>query len=862
MTKKKSSVKAIRITLITIAAVIVLLAGGGYLYYLAIIQYPLSRVDGELQVKGLQNKVEVIRDSWGVPHIYARNMHDLFFAQGYTQAQDRWWQMEFFRHTCQGRIEELTGRKESLLNTDIYLRSLGLYKVCRQEYNMYTPDQRAPLDAFVEGVNAYISGKSPQQLSVNYTILGLTGIKFKIEPWSPLDTLAFAKLMALDLGLSRDTEISRTKLNSLIGPEMTEKFLLPSWPNGLKPTIMLPEDVQAFMQSVSLRAQKSAKGSACFIPKAALTEAAPNLSPILGETEGAGSNGWVATGAMTQSGKAILANDPHLGIQMPSIWYEIALHCNLPAQEAPFDVAGFTFAASPGIIVGHNNDITWGTTNVYPDVNDQYMLKINPANPLQYKWNGVWRDMTVREETINFGNGKPPVVIKVRETHLGPVINENRFDPKTGKRQDFNNTDPLALRWTALEPSNLTISVIALDKARNWEEFRNALKYWDVPSQSFLYADRQGNIGYQMPGKIPIRPKGYTGQTPAPGWTDEYVWKGYVPFDLLPRIYNPVRNFIVASNQEAAPPQYYEFLQSRTGADTNPNFGSRYNKWNYGYRASRIYEMINQLVPNTVATYRTIQNDNKYLSALEVLPYLAGLKFSDKDLTDARDWMVKWDGMCTEDSPYAALYGEFWMKLTKNVFQNKLGSVIKSEGGDREMWAINLLLKTPDDKWWDDPATSAKVETRDDMLARSFAEGYAAAVAALGKDRSKWRWGKLHAANFISNPLGLSGISPIESIVNKSKVPMGGNSECVNSQMWMASSGDFSPRSIPSMRMIIDMNDLTKCESMNSTGPSGNPGSPGYGNMIESWSIGKYRPMLWTREQVDAAAVRKLVLMP
>lgn len=862
MAKKKGSGKAVKITLITIAALIVLLVGGGYFYYFSIIQGPQPRVDGDLQVKGLQDKVEVIRDSWGVPHIYARTMHDLFFAQGYAQAQDRWWQMEFFRHTCAGRIEELTGKKASLVNTDVYLRSLGLYKVCRQEYNMYTPDQRAPLDAFAEGVNAYISGKSPQQLSVNYTILGLTGVKFKVEPWTPLDSLAFAKLMAVDLGLSRDTEVARTKLYATLGAEMTEKFLVPAWPNGLKPTIMLPEDVQSLMKGLpgaALAAEQPPHGLAFANIS---SDPAPDLSPVLGATEGAGSNGWAATGSMTQSGRALLANDPHLGIGMPSIWCEVALHCSQAGEQAPFDVAGFTFATSPGVVVGHNNDIAWGTTNVYPDVNDQYMLKINPANPLQYEWNSQWRDMTVREETINFGDGKPAVTIKVRETHLGPITNENRIDAKTGEMQGFNNSDPLALHWTALEPSNLSLAIIGLDRARNWDDFRAALKNWDVPSQSVLYADRQGNIGYQMPGKIPIRPKGYTGQTPAPGWTDEYVWKGYVPYDLMPRIYNPARNFIVASNQEVGTPEYYDFLKTQTGADTNPNFGSRYNKWNYGYRAQRTYDMLKQMAPNSMATYRTIQCDDKYLPALEVLPYLARLNFTDKEVADARDWLVKWDGVCSEDNPHAALYAEFWMRLTKNVFQNKLGPAINSEGGDKEMWAVSLLVQAPEDKWWDDPATPAKVETRDDVLARSFSEGYAAAVAALGKDRSQWRWGKLHVANFISTPLGASGIGPIESIVNKSNVPVDGNGECVNSQMWMASSGDFSSRSIPSMRMIVDMSDLTRCESINSTGPSGNPGSPGYTNMIESWRTGKYRPMLWTRQQVDAAAAHKLVLMP
>lgn len=863
MAKKKGPAKALTITLITIAAVLVLLAGGGCLYYVNITQSPQPRIEGDLQVAGLKDEVEIIRDSYGVPSIYAKNTHDLYFAQGYTQAQDRWWQMEFFRKTCGGRIEELTGKKASLINTDIYLRSLGLYKVCGQEYNMYTPDQRAPLDAFTEGVNAYISSRSPQQLSVNYTILGLTGVKLKVDPWSPQDSLAFAKLMAWDLGLSRDTEIPRTKLYSMFGAEMAEKFLVPSWPIGQKPTIMLPEDVQALMSSVAAKTPLIGNAAATgnYMADSSFDDTIPDLSWIMGEEETAGSNSWVSTGSMTQSGKPLLANDPHLGIGMPSIWYEIALHCSDDGAGHPLDVAGFTFGASPGVVVGHNNDISWGTTNVYPDVNDQYMIRVNPENPLQYEWNGKWRDMTLRDEEIKFGDGKPSISIQVRETHLGPIMNDNKYDAKSGNLQGYNNADPLALHWTALEPSNLMLSIVGLNKAANWDDFRNALKYWDVPSQSIIYADRQGNIGYQMPGKIPIRPKNYTGQVPAPGWTSDYEWKGYIPYDLMPRIYNPARGFIVAANEEVGTPEYYDFLQKQLGPDTNPNFGSRYNKWNYGYRAQRIYEMIKQLAPNSVITYESIQGDNKYLSADEVLPYLANLKFSDPEVAAARDWLLKWDHVCSEDSPQAALYAEFWMRLLKNTFQNKLGSTITADGADKDMWAVNLLLQTPDDKWWDDPATPV-IETRDDTLARSFSEGYAAAVAALGKDRSQWQWGRLHAANFVSNPLGASGIAPLESLVNISKVPVGGNSECVNSQMWLASTGTFAPLSIPSMRLIVDMSDLTRCVSINSTGESGHPGSQWYGNMIDMWRNGKYHPMLWTRQQVDAGAAHRLNLAP
>ena len=869
MSKKGGKSKTGKIVLFAILALVVLLLGGGLIYYSSIINGPQPKIDGDVQAKGLQAGLEIIRDGQGIPHIYAKNMHDLYFAQGYAQAQDRWWQMEFYRKTCGGRIEELTGKKASLVNTDIYLRSLGLYEVCRKEYEMYTPEERAFLDAFSEGVNAYISGRSPGQLSVNYSILGLTGAKAKVEPWTPLDTLAMAKLMAWDLGLSRDPEITRTKLYKTLGAETAEQWLVPQWPLGQKPTIMLDEDVQVLINpGPAVTPQDVPAAAAPTAPQVfmdttlPIDETSADLRQLLGDQAGAGSNSWVASGNMTAGGKALLANDPHLGIGMPSIWYEADLHAPDDGTGKPFDVAGFTFASFPGIVAGHNNHIAWGVTNVYPDVNDQYMIKVNPDNPLQYEWDGKWRDMTVREEKIAFGDGKPPVTIKVRETHLGPITNDNKYDPKTGELSGFNNKDPLALHWTALEPGRTILTLPSMAKASNWDEFRSALKTWDVPSQSIVYADDQGNIGYQMPGKIPIRPANYAGQVPAPGWTSEYEWKGYVPYDLMPRSYNPERGYIVAANQEAAPPQYYEYLDKVLGPGVNANFGSKYNKWVYGYRSQRIYELIKQLAPNTVATYQAIQGDNKYLPAGDVLPYLKDLTFDDPAVSDARDWLLKWDLVCNEDSAEAALYNEFWMKLVKNTYQDQLGDAAKAEGLDKEMWAITLLLQDPADTWWDDAKTGDKKEMRDDILTKSFNEGYAATVADLGKDRSKWQWGKLHTATFVSNPLGASGIAPIESVVNKGPVPVGGNSECVNSQIWYASKGNFGIGMIPSMRMIIDLTDPGKSIGMNSTGQSGNPGNPWYGNMIVPWSKVQYHAMPWTRQQVDAGAAHKLNLNP
>lgn len=850
--------KIFKVAVIALFSLMLVNMLGGCAYYKI---RPQPQVKGELKVAGLKKRVEILRDAGGKPHIYANNMHDLFFAQGYVQAQDRWWQMEFFRKTCGGRIEELTGRKAALVNSDIYLRSLGLYKVAEQEYKSFRAEDRAPLDAFTAGVNAYISGRSPQQLSVNYSILGLTGVKFKVDPWSPLDTLVFSKLMAWDLGLSRDLEIIRAKLYAKLGAKMAEQWLVPAWPLGIKPTTLLDEDIKA-MYPASLAMRPAPFEKVIAEANQIYDHPAADLSHIIGQTEGVGSNSWVATGSMTKHGKALLANDPHLGIQQPSIWYEIALHCPDDGTGRPFDVSGFSFAPSPGVVAGHNNDIAWGNTNVYPDVNDLYQIKVNPDNTLQYAWNGKWRDMTVREETIRFGDGKPSINIKVRITHLGPIINENRIDPQTGEQAGLNNKDPLALRWTGLEPSTITLAILKLNQARNWNDFVAALKYWDTPPQNLIYADRKGNIGVQTPGKIPIRAQNHTGQVPVPGWTDKYAWKGYVPYDLMPRLYNPARKYIVASNQEIAPPVYFNMLDRKLGPDVNAHFGSKYNKWVYGYRSQRTYDLMKQLAPHSVATYQAIQGDNLSIPAQEIMPALAKLKLEDAELADARDWLMKWDAVCGEDSPHAVLFNHFIMTLMQNVFQNKMEGIAKADGIDKELWAITLLLKNPNDLWWDDPATPDRKETRDEVLIKSFAEAYAAAKVAQGKDRDKWNWGKLHTATFVSNPLGASRVKPLEALVNRGPVPTSGSTETVNNNIWYASKGNFGVGLIPSMRMIVDLGDFDQSVKINSTGVSGHPGSKWYENQMLPWAKVEYQPMLWSREKVEAASQYKLYLNP
>lgn len=862
---KKRAGKIIKIVLVVIAVIIVVVLIGGYIFYRDLTRGPLPQHNGELRVERLYDTVEILRDEWGVPHIYASNMHDLFFAQGYTQAQDRWWQMEFYRHIGSGRIEELTGRNDDVIEADVLIRTLGWRQLVEREVELLDPETKTVLQDFADGVNAYIMSRNSGDLALEYGVLKLVGKNIKVEPWTPMDTLVWAKVMAWDLGPAGNSEEKRSKLYELLGEEMTDQWMTPPWPYGEKPTIVQPEDIHSTGSTAIAEAGSGAGLTDIYV--LAGGDALPDISFVFGKGKGIGSNNWVVSGNLTESGMPLLANDPHLGIQMPSIWYEIGLHCQSAEGQNLVDVTGFTFAPMPGIVLGHNSSIAWGVTNNGPDVFDLYRIRVNPSNQFQYEWNGTWRDMTVRQETIRFAGSGETVTIQVRETHLGPIINDNKLDEETGELTGLNNEDPMALRWTALDPSTLAQSVLAINEARNWEEFCDALRYWDVPSQNFVYADIYGNIGYQMPGRIPIRAGNHSGLIPVPGWTSEFEWQGYVPFENLPCVLNPEQGYIATANQAVVPLEYYDKLAQELGEGRNYVFS---REWDYGYRAQRIVDMLNGEAKHTIESFQRMQGDNKSLSAEELLPYLADPDIEDSELADARDWLLEWDYQFDRESPQAVLYTHFWARLLDNLFNDQLLNVklddedIQAYGTDTDMRAIYLLMQEPDNAWWDDVRTANTIEMRDDILLRSFQEGYANAIAEVGKDRGKWKWGDLHTATFVSLPLGESGTGFIERMVNRGPYAVGGSSGTVNNTAWVAEEEEegFAVDYLPSMRMIIDLSDLTKSVSMHTTGQSGHPYSSHYSDMIDPWRNIEYHSMLWSQEQVESSAVARLTLNP
>ncbi|MGJ3238294.1 MAG: penicillin acylase family protein [Anaerolineae bacterium] len=854
--------KRIRLILIV---VLMLVIGVGIGVSLMVNQWtrgPLPDQDGTVTLDGLNDTVTVIRDTYSVPHIYASNVADLRFAQGYVQAQDRWWQMEFWRHTGRGRIQELTGQSSALTGTDIFIRTIGWEEASQRDLDAMPADVIAELQAFADGVNAYINSRPIGELAFEYNVLGLTGVEFEIEPWTPLDTVVWTKVMAWDLsGSNRGNELTYSALADEFGESMAA-FYQPDFDYENFPTIIQTEDLPASGDTFETPFMQDTAGI-----RGIQTQLAGNYDPrsylVFGQGDEVGSNNWVVSGDLTASGMPLLANDPHLGIQNPSIWYEVGLYCQPISADCPYYNRGFAFSASPGVIIGNNASIGWGVTNVGSDILDLYRMEFNPDNPLQYRWNGEWRDAELREEVIHFGNGGS-MTINVRVTHLGAIINDNQLDDD-GNILGYNQDNPLALRWTGDEQGTIIESIFRLNRANNWEEFREAIRYWDVPAQNIVYADMEGNIGYQTQGRFPIRAEGHTGLMPVDGTTDQYEWLGYVPYEYIPSVLNPERGYISTANQALLPQAYYAYLAQELGEEFGEDAHYVFDyDWDAGYRGTRINELLEATDAHDFESFSAIHGDNKFLFAEAIASDLMTIDMDSDELNEMRDWMLDWDYQMHVDSAQGALFGRFWQALVAGIFNDELAVIDSSaDGNDQNMLVTQRLMAQSDHSWWDDISTDEITESRDLIVQSAFAEAVDATRDAQGDDRDGWRWGAFHQADFISNPLGASGIALIEDMVNTSDVETGGGRAIVNATGWnFSTENGLRVSSVPSMRMILDFSDFSNNRSIHTTGQSGHPMSPAFDDMVETWRTINYNPMLLFESDVEANAQSTLVLAP
>ncbi len=708
-------------------------------------------------------------------------------------------------------------------------------------------------------MNAYIQERGPIELSLEYLILtGVLNRSYTIEPWTPVNSLTWGKAMAWDLGGNMSDEIERAILLKTLSPEQLAE-LFPEYPTDypvIVPTIgenvsssqsQQPKAASEFQQSI-LNLQPVAE-------KLALLENA--LGPIGPDI---GSNSWAVSGDLTTSGKPLLANDMHLGIQMPSIWYQNALHCQPKSDACPFEVTGFSFVGVPGVVAGHNDRLAWAYTNLGPDVQDLFIEKVNPENPDQYEVDGQWVDFEIRKETIKVGGGDP-VELSVRISRHGPVISDtygalkDQVDSEDLTAQPFKDksgvalpdTYAIALQWTALTPSTPFEAIWGFNKATNWEEFRAAGQNFHVPAQNLLYADVDGNIGYQTPGDIPIRKKG-DGTLPVPGWTGEYDWSGFIPFDELPFTFNPQSGFIVTANNQASP-RDYPYLITKD--------------WDYGQRAARIVDMIQNAPGKIDADYfKSMHGDSKNLNAETLTPILLSLNL-DPQLAAVRDqFLSSWNYQETADSQAASVFEWFWSNALTDTFKDDLPEDYWPDGGSRWYVVMRDLVQQPDSPWWDDQATAEKVETRDDIFIRAFGETIEQIEKEYGKDTTKWPvWGKLHTATFRNGTLGESGIGPIEALFNRGPFETGGGKSVVNATGWEV--GDsFEVNWLPSEREIVDLGNLDNSLAGHTTGQSGHAFHPHYDDMALMWTKIGYAPMWWEQESVIKDSEGHLKLIP
>ncbi|MBN9633455.1 MAG: penicillin acylase family protein, partial [Actinobacteria bacterium] len=666
---------------VTLAVLLVLaLLAGGLGIWTVMRSFP--QTSGSLKLPGLTAPVAVVRDSSGVPQLTAQTSDDLFRAQGYVHAQDRFWEMDFRRHVTAGRLSELFGASQ--IPTDTFIRTLGWRRVAEQEVKLLDKTSLRYYQDYADGVNAYLATHSGAELSLEYAVLGIQNPGYRPEKWTPADSIAWLKAMAWDLRSNLEDEIDRALLATKLTPAQVAE-LHPGYDYAQHPTItdlgggstgtVSPDAQPAGSTPASASAAADAEATAALAAVPAndyrdrLEQVASSLAALpqlMGPAgDDIGSNSWVVSGAHTATGKPLLANDPHLGAVMPSVWYQVGLHCATVGPDCPFDVAGFSFSGLPGVIIGHNSRIAWGFTNLGPDVADLYVEKVTGNT---YEYDGQQVPLTIRHETITVAGG-PNVRITVRSTRHGPIVTDLSdgyaaiAKDQAGKLGVPAQQFQLSLEWTALTPGPTANAIFAFDTAHDWASFRAAAASFQVPSQNLLYADVDGNIGYQAPGLIPVRASG-DGTLPVPGWTSQYGWVGTIPYDQLPSVLNPPSGYIVTANNAAVGPGFPAMITQ---------------DWDYGYRANQIELRLQKLLASgtklTSKEMSAIQADTYDANAAALVPILLAVGAKADPASGAargaallRGWDYHDDG----DSAEAAYFAVFWKNLLAEAFGRKL----------------------------------------------------------------------------------------------------------------------------------------------------------------------------------------------
>ena len=937
--------RRLRLLVILLALLLVVGAALGGWLGVRTVKSSFPQTTGTIKLVGLSGPVTVTRDSKGIPQIYASTPADLFMAQGFVQAQDRFWQMDVDRHITSGTLSSMFGKGQ--VETDTFIQTMNWRGVAQQEYDtQLDPQTKQYLQAFSAGVNAWL-GQHPggAGASLEYALLGAAYSGYKPAQWTPVDSVSWLKAMAWDLSGNMQQEIDRSLLSQSLSKQQIAQ-LYPSYPYGTNGTILktgtvtgkdtpqaaytpAPGDQAAGSGTPSgtgntdststnaadaaYRGSAGGSGAVQGLGQAA-TQLAANVDSIpalLGTPgQGIGSNSWVVSGAHTTTNKPLLANDPHLGPGMPSIWYQMGLHCTTVSAACPYDVTGYTFAGMPGVVIGHNQDVAWGFTNLGADVQDLYLEQV--TGPDTYQVDGKEEKFKTRQVVLKVAGG-PDQSITVRSTADDmPIISDHSTEeqnvgqdaPVAGAAPARGGGYAIALKWTALDPklSGSTMNaVFELDRATDFTDFRAAAKDFAVPSQNLIYADTQGNIGYQAPGQIPIRAtgKGDDGTYPEPGWDSSYQWQGMIPQKALPYVENPASGYIVTANQAVVDSSYpYELTDD----------------WGYGTRAKQITSMIKSKLKNdgriSPDDMQQMQLDDTSTMAKTLVPMLLKVKLPaayDKPYyTDALQLLQDWNFKQDAGSAAAAYYNAVWSNLLHLAFDEKFPAQVRAttdcvmqlppasanipadsvngppkqvsvcgtrdpdqaqpDGGDQWTTAVTALLKNPDSDWWTyTDSRGAQIQGLDNLLVKAEVDARNQLTALMGKDIGSWSWGRIHTLTLKEQTLGTDNSSIFSGLVhkllNRGPYQLDGGTAAVDAAGWNASAG-YQVDWAPSMRMVVDLSDLDASRWINLGGASGHAYDAHYNDQTKLWADGQLLTWPFSASAVKAAAVDTLTLHP
>ena len=753
-------------------------------------QASLPITSGQLNAAGLQDVVKLSRDKQGVLTINAKTDRDVYFAMGYAHAQDRLWQMELQRRTTKGRMSEAFGQKT--VRQDIWFRTLGLYQRAEQAWPHLSKPAQDSLTAYAEGVNAWLA--SGHALPPEFVLLDM-----KPEKWSPIDSLAWSKVFALNLAGNFNQEIEHFVAAQTLNPEQM-RSLYRAYPEQAPVTV------------------ESKKASVALAGLLQLQKEIERDLQIGGRF--VGSNAWVVAGRLSEGGKPILANDPHMSLQLPSLWYAVR------QVGATLDTQGMSLVGLPVVIFGKNQDIAWGGTNMMADVQDLYFEQINAQDPNQYLSGSQWKKFQARTEVIEVKADFPaflrepyvPLKILVRESERGPIVSDivTAFD------------QPVSLRWTALDQNDTTYeSLYRMNYARDWPSFKAALAFHVAPALNMMYVDKANNIGYQGAGRIPIRAKGQ-GDYPVPGWGDEYRWKDFIAADAMPSSFNPERGFIVSANNKVVGADYPYFIS---------------NDWAAPARAQRIEQLLSKQVSSgklfDMKTMQQMQGDLLNLEALQFLPRLTKVEAANEQQKTALQYLAKWDGQMAQDSPAASIYFAWMRHLRTQLFAQHLNGFWNREV--QEGYLHSVAGNTSTDVMWQaltkDQSKWCKDATCDGALKTSLAQALSELEKLKGSNMEKWNWGSVHTTYFKHMPF--SEVKIIDVLFTR-KLASGGSPATLN-----AANANFDENKGyvqnfgAAFRQVIQMAE-NKHVFVNSTGQSGHPLSADFDNMVAPYGMLQY----------------------